>query len=195
MQHVSPAELARVTYDSKNWIPWTPDKWVNPFGGRAVSRIYDGAERETAVLRAWEWFHLSNGWLGIAYNYAIGQSGTLYRLRGEQRSGAKSGDADWDGKPENHEAWAVVFILGADHPIVGQYRSGGNVGMMVVVSDVHVPVETQVGGVGAVSFRAVHTSRGRSRNRVGDAASETCLTMNGDTPTNRCSGTIRITLS
>jgi hypothetical protein len=39
-------------------------------------------------------------------------SGTVYRLRGEQRSAATSGDIEPDGIPENYEARAVVFIMG-----------------------------------------------------------------------------------
>lgn len=110
---VSPFEWgSRIDYDSKNWTPWKPDKWVIHYGGGAVSGANDGRVREENVLQAWEWYHLSKSWLGIAYNYAIGQSGTLYRLRGEQRSGATSGDVEPDGIPENHEARAVVFILG-----------------------------------------------------------------------------------
>lgn len=111
---VIPAEWgAEVDYDSKAWRPWKPDKWVIHYGGLEVRGHNDGVEREKAVLRAWERYHKhSKGWLGIAYNYAIGNSGTIYRLRGENRSGATSGDYEHDGIPENHEARAVVFILG-----------------------------------------------------------------------------------
>ncbi len=104
---------ARINYDSKDWRPWNPDKWVVHYGGGATRGAYDGVDREKAVLRAWEWWHLDGrGWAGIAYNYAIGMSGTVYRLRGEQRSAATSGDIEPDGIPENYEARAVVFIMG-----------------------------------------------------------------------------------
>lgn len=104
---------ATIDYDTKTWRPWNPDKYVLHYGGDAVRGADDGPGREQAVLRAWEHYHVnSKGWQGIAYNYAIGQSGTLYRLRGENRSGATSGDYEPDGIPENHEARAVVFILG-----------------------------------------------------------------------------------
>lgn len=112
---VSPAEwFARVDYDAKNWTPWNPDKYVLHYGGGWNRAGYApfSVEKEMRVLRGWEDFHLSKGWLGLAYNYAIGQTGILYRIRGEQRSGATSGDEDQDGIPENHEARAVVFILG-----------------------------------------------------------------------------------
>lgn len=113
---VSPQQWgAVVDYDGKSWTPWIPDKFVVHWGGSPV-RV--GAEQgiraeEEAQLRSWEYFHMEvQGWLGIAYNWAIGNSGTLYRLRGENRSAATSGDEEPDGIPENHEGIAVVFIIG-----------------------------------------------------------------------------------
>lgn len=94
--------------------PWTPDKWVVHYAGAEQKYAYDGVEREKRYLRAYENYHLSKGWVAIAYNYAIGMSGTLYRLRGENRSGATSGDYEDDGIPENHEARAVLFIMGGN---------------------------------------------------------------------------------
>ena len=116
MTQVSPAQWgARINYDSKNWLPWNPDKWVIHYlGGVSSAAVAPfSTAKEMTKLRQVEAHHIDgNGWQGIAYNYAIGQTGTLYRLRGEQRSGATSGDADNDGIPENHEARAVLFILG-----------------------------------------------------------------------------------
>ena len=113
---VSPQEWgAVVDYDTKSWTPWVPDKLVVHWGGSSVrSGAADGVpSEEEAQLRAWEYFHIEvQGWLGIAYNWAIGNSGILYRLRGENRSAATSGDEEPDGIPENHEAIAVVFIIG-----------------------------------------------------------------------------------
>ena len=112
---VTPTEWgAQVDYTKHEWKPWAPDKFIVHYGGEAVRGAYDGVAREKEVLRAWERYHLGKGWLGIAYNYAIGMSGTTYLLRGEQRSGATSGDQEPDGVPENHEGRAVVFILGGD---------------------------------------------------------------------------------
>lgn len=113
---VSPAGWgAEVDYDSKEWTPWDPDKFVVHWGGTPVSTsAADGdTSGEEAQLRSWENYHKNSlGWLGIAYNWAIGNSGTLYRLRGDNRAGATSGDYEPDGIPENHEAVAVVFIVG-----------------------------------------------------------------------------------
>lgn len=110
---VSPASWgALVNYDTWN-DPNSVDKWVIHYGGPAVTDYDAGHEREMAVLRAWEKYHIDhNGWRGIAYNYAIGNSGTLYRLRGENKGGHTRGDYEPDGISENTEARAVVFILG-----------------------------------------------------------------------------------
>lgn len=113
---VSPSAWgAIVDYDSKNWTPWMPDKYVIHWGGDPVrsDAASGNVEGEKAQLRSWENFHINGrGWLGIAYNWAIGNSGTLYRLRGDNRAGATRGDYEFDGIPENHEAVAVVFIIG-----------------------------------------------------------------------------------
>lgn len=113
LEPVAPAEWgARVNYDTWN-DKSSKDKWIVHYGGPAVSNYDAGIEREKAVLRAWEKYHIDhNGWRGIAYNYAIGQSGTLYRLRGENRGGHTRGDYEPDGISENTEGRAVVFILG-----------------------------------------------------------------------------------
>ena len=105
---------AQVDYLAHDWTPWAADKTVVHYGGNAVTGAYDGPARERTVLRIYEQSHLSRGWRGIAYAYAIGMSGTLYVLRGEQASGATSGDYEGDGIPENHEARAVLFIMGGD---------------------------------------------------------------------------------
>lgn len=103
---------ARINYDA--WERVTPkDKWIVHYGGPAVGDYNAGPDREEAVLRAWEAFHIdSKGWSGIAYNYAIGNSGVLYRLRGENAGGHTRGDYEPDGRSENSEGRAVVFILG-----------------------------------------------------------------------------------
>lgn len=112
---VAPTEWgAKVDYDAVTWRPWNVDKWVVHYGGGRQRGAYDGPEREREILRSWERYHMSKGWRGIAYNYAIGMSGAVYRCRGENHSAATSGDYEADGIPENQEARAVVFICGGD---------------------------------------------------------------------------------
>ncbi len=113
---------SRLIYPDGTKGPWNPDKWVVHYGGgrNTAGDIggrtpTDQIAAEQKVLRSWQRWHIDGrGWQDIAYNYAIGQSGTIYRLRGENRAGATRGDYDQDGIPENHEARAVVFILGGD---------------------------------------------------------------------------------
>lgn len=99
---------AAVDYDTKDWRPYNWDKWIVHWGGGSTSTA---GRDEYAILRAWERFHLSKGWRGIAYNMAIGNSGRLYRLRGDNQNGATRGDEEPDGIPENREGFAVVFLV------------------------------------------------------------------------------------
>lgn len=79
---------------------------------------------ERAVLKGWEAFHTrpvsegGRGWRGIAYSFAVGQSGTVYSLRGWNRNAGhyESDDWDHDGIPSNAESLAVVFVLGHGQP-------------------------------------------------------------------------------
>ena len=124
---------AQIDYDG--WDdPWVPkDKVVVHHGGgpnQAGSMNPAGTaaqiEDEKRQLRAWEAFHLSKPHRGIDYNYAVGISGTVYRLRGWNINGAHWGsdDVDGDGVSENREALAVVFIIGAGQPMTQQMRDG-----------------------------------------------------------------------
>lgn len=70
---------------------------------------------EMAQLQSWEEYHVfSQGWRGIAYNFAIGQSGRIYVLRGWNNNGAhySNDDVDYDGIPSNVEGVAIVMIMG-----------------------------------------------------------------------------------
>jgi len=90
---------------------WVPDKWIVHYGGNASPAATNPA-LETWALRIYEQSHLSRGWRAIGYNYAVGNSGTTYRLRGENPSGATSGDYEGDGIPENNEGRAVLWLGG-----------------------------------------------------------------------------------
>jgi len=74
---------------------WNPRELVVHYGGNAVTGAYDGVSREMQVLRIYEQSHLSRGWSAIAYNYAVGNSGAVYRLRGENMPGATKGANDY----------------------------------------------------------------------------------------------------
>ena len=93
---------------------WEVDKWVIHWGGNASlgAREPWSREIEMKALRIYEQSHLSLGWRAIAYNYAVGQTGTTYRLRGENPAGATSGDYEPDGIRENAEARAILWIGG-----------------------------------------------------------------------------------
>lgn len=106
---------SRFTYPDGTKTPWTPDKSIIHWGGATDPGV--GLQSyEAKVLRGWQRYHVDvRGWTDIAYNYAIGDSGTIYRCRGENRSGATSGDYEDDGIPENEEARAIAWVGGQGH--------------------------------------------------------------------------------
>jgi len=107
---ISPADWGSVNNpDTWSKSPqWNPERYVLHWHGPAVT-IQD----EKAALRAVEDFHINGRkWRGIAYNYIIGQTGTIYRGRGENRAAAHHGDVDGDGVTENLEGVAVLFLFG-----------------------------------------------------------------------------------
>jgi hypothetical protein len=105
---------ARVDYDQWN-DPYTPDDGIALHHGGSsdypAHRKPYSQDKEMAQLRGWEAFHIDGrGWRGIAYGWGLGQSGTLYRLRGWNTYGAHLGDVDGDGIANNAEILPVVFI-------------------------------------------------------------------------------------
>ena len=91
-----------------------PDKVVIHWGG--ATKVEEASVAwEVDRLQKWDNFHLNGrGWDGgLAYNYAVGNSGTKYRARGWNQSGAQRGDEDADGISENMEALAIVWIGGS----------------------------------------------------------------------------------
>ncbi len=120
MNLISPQDWG-ATQDYDQWTDplITKDQIAVHYGGGPVYKYMDGPQREMRQLRAWERYHIQvRGWRGIAYGYAIGFSGTIYRLRGKNLYGAHLGDDDDDGIPNNHEIIPVLFIMGA-----GQHTS------------------------------------------------------------------------
>lgn len=70
---------------------------------------------EIQQLQQWEGYHLySKGWRGLAYGWAVGQTGTIYRIRGWARYGAHTGDVDGDGIANNDEIVPVI-VIGSGH--------------------------------------------------------------------------------
>lgn len=123
---LSPQEWgAQVDYDSWNDRRVVKDKVIAHYGGnasfagdeeKAAERGYPfpSVELEKHALRTYEQGHLSRGWRGLAYGWAVGQSGVTYRIRGWNLYGAHKGDLDLDGVPESAEGIPVLFILGGD---------------------------------------------------------------------------------
>ena len=101
-----------------------PDKVVIHWGGSGSASV--GLDAEIARIQSWDRYHTNTkGWAGgFAYNYAIGDTGTIFRGRGVNQAGATSGDIEDDGIPENKEALAAVWIGGAkSHPSDKAYEA------------------------------------------------------------------------
>lgn len=111
---VSPKQWgARVDYDRWSDASTLKDKVVVHYNGPKLARAFDGVEAEKAILRAWEKYHIdTKGWRGVAYGWAVGMSGTVYRLRGWNNYGAHAGDVEPDGISENKEGIPVAFLIG-----------------------------------------------------------------------------------
>jgi hypothetical protein len=116
MYGVSPQDWgAAVNYDQWNDPHYDKDKIICHWVGVPVpdSAARGEVSAEKAQLRSSEKWHIENrGWRGIAYGWAIGNSGTCYRLRGWNIYGAHVGDVDRDGIVENKEGIPVLFIVG-----------------------------------------------------------------------------------
>ncbi len=96
---------------------WVPDKFILHWGGNTRAPVEASIAWEMARLRSWQSYHMQGkvpGWRDIGYNAAVGQSGKIYRCRGDNPSGATSGDYEDDGIRENAEGFAVVWIGGKD---------------------------------------------------------------------------------
>ncbi len=94
-------------------LPYHVDKVIIHWGGSGHAS--ETHSMSVFRLRSWDSYHLyTKGWAnGIAYNAAVDNPGHVFRLRGLNRSGANRGDFEPDGKPENEEGFAVVWIGGA----------------------------------------------------------------------------------
>ena len=69
---------------------WVPVEYVIHYGGNATKAAPNPAW-ESWALRVYEQSHLSRGWRALAYNYGVGNSGLVYRIRGENLPAATFG--------------------------------------------------------------------------------------------------------
>lgn len=119
MRVYSPTEWgAQVNYDL--WSdPFTPDDGVALHHGGSSNYAAAQApytfEKETALLRSWERYHLRKGWRGLAYGFGVAQSGRIYRIRGFNRYGAHLGDIDGDGIANNDEIIPIIWLASGNH--------------------------------------------------------------------------------
>lgn len=116
---LSPSEWgARVDYDK--WDdPYTPDDAIAfHHGGGSnyeAGRSPFSQRKEIDQLRAWEYYHLViKKWRGLAYGWAVGNTGAAFRIRGWNTYGAHSGDVDADHISNNKEVIPFLFI-GSGH--------------------------------------------------------------------------------
>lgn len=137
--------LEPYSYDDHTLQPWKLDKVVIHWGGNTDPDGSDNVpstEYEMAILRGWQRYHMDRrGWTDIAYCAAVGNTGDTYRLQGENRNGATSGDIDDDGIKEGSEAYAIVWIGGTrGTPTEAAYRAMA--GLIYDIFDEHgeVPV-------------------------------------------------------
>lgn len=110
---------ARVDYDQWSDL-FSPDDGVALHHGGGsdypAGRTPYTVTREKAQLQSWESHHIDNkGWRGLAYGWGIGQTGTIYRIRGWATYGAHTGDVDGDGIANNSEIVPVLFIGSGNH--------------------------------------------------------------------------------
>ena len=92
-------------------------RYVVVHWGGGTSQIE--AESEDDRLRIWQNYHIdSKGWTDIAYNYAFGDSGTLYRCRGLNRGGhvSCSNDRDPHGASYCQSSLGIVWVGGKNDP-------------------------------------------------------------------------------
>ena len=91
-------------------VSFNPSYMVIHWGGgtRQVA-----AGDESFRLRVWQKYHMGKGFRDIAYNYAVGDSGTIYRCRGMNEGGhTKQSDETPEGVPYNAASVGVVWIGG-----------------------------------------------------------------------------------
>lgn len=113
LDQVSPEDWgADLDYDTRPRDD-TNQIFVHWIGNPVEDDVLAGdVDAEMKKLRDIESYHQGKGWAGIAYDWAIGNSGTLYRCRGDAKSAATGGDIDLDSISNNAEAEAILVMIG-----------------------------------------------------------------------------------
>lgn len=140
---------AQVDYDSWN-DPFTPDDGVALHHGGSSDYLAAQPpytfEKETALLRGWERYHLGRGWRGLAYGYGVAQSGRIYRIRGFNRYGAHLGDIDGDGVANNDEIIPIIWLASGKHHTVTEAAHESIVFLRRVIIEARSPAATRLYG-------------------------------------------------
>lgn len=85
-----------------------------PAAGKAIGVISQA--QEASRLRGWRNYHVNGrGWADIGYNYAIGQSGRIWSLRGDRVGAHATG--------HNSTTVGVLFIVGDNEPLTKEAKA------------------------------------------------------------------------
>ncbi len=118
--------MFRIDYDQLDWGStrvyadgdlsglYEPAYLLIHWGGN-TSQVNDAG----ATLRSWQNYHInSKGMRDIAYNYAVDDFGSIYRLRGMNPNGSNKQVLldPLTGRPYNNVTVAVVWVGGANDP-------------------------------------------------------------------------------
>lgn len=100
-------------YGPGTWTPYNPTMWVIHWGGVGPYNT-DTPGKLAALMRGWRAYHMSpskGNMRDIAYNYVIGQDGTVAVGRGENQNGAH-----WDSNYWGKITRTVCWTLGTNTP-------------------------------------------------------------------------------
>ncbi len=89
----APRSRSKMTGTDKVFVHW-------------LGNAYPDHMTEGQILRSVQRYHMgTKKWSDIAYSFAIGQSGTVYELRGFGIAGGHT-------RTENHDSYGVCFLIG-----------------------------------------------------------------------------------
>lgn len=125
LEQYTPKEIGfRVDYDRWHNRDDT-SQWFIHWPGSNIREAAQGGNvsSEKASLRDIEDYSLDRDdidFAGIPYDWSVGNSGSLYRLRGRGRSAATSGDVDHDGRSNSEEGEALMFLVDKDGKVTDE---------------------------------------------------------------------------